>query len=600
MDMADDSLAKLFWTRVERSGGRPAQQFKQAGAWRTLTWREVGEVVRELALGLIALGRQAGDTVALLSTSRAEWVQADFAIFSAGCITVPIYPSYPADLVAYVINDSGARTVFVEDAGQLAKVLEARDQIPHLEHIIVMGGYEAEQPPKAVMTWPTLRRMGRDHAEAHKSTLADRVGARGAEDVASIVYTSGTTGPPKGVGQTHGNHLAALAASEEATPVEEGWVHLLFLPLAHSFARLESFLGVAHGLTTAFAEHLDKLRDNLPEVRPHFICSVPRVFEKVYAGVLATAQEGSPAKRKIFGWAVAVGRDVSRHQQRGQPVPFGLEMKRRLAHALVFSKLHARLGGRLQWAVSGGAPLSRDIAEFFHAAGILLLEGYGLTETCPALTFNRPGRFKFGSVGQALTGVTLKIAADGEILARGGNVATRGYHKQPEATREVFEPDGWFHTGDIGRIDEDGFLFITDRKKDLIVTAGGMNIAPQNIENLLKADPFISQVMVHGDRRPYPVALITLNPDELGKFAREQGVLTTDPGALVRHPKIVERVSRTVEEKNTTLQSYAKIKKFTILPADFTMEGGELTPTLKLKRRVVAEKYRQELEALYG
>jgi long-chain acyl-CoA synthetase len=281
-------------------------------------------------------------------------------------------------------------------------------------------------------------------------------------------------------------------------------------------------------------------------------------------------------------------------------VPAGLELKRKIAHKLVFSKLHARLGGRLQWAVSGGAPLSRDIAEFFHAAGILLLEGYGLTETCPALTFNRPDRYKFGSVGQALPGIEVKIAADGEILARGANIATRGYYKQPDATREVFEQDGWFHTGDIGRLDEDGFLFITDRKKDLIVTAGGMNIAPQNIENLLKADPFISQVMVHGDRRPYPVALITLNPDELGKFAREQGVLTTDAAALVRHPKVVERVTRTVEEKNTTLQSYAKIKKFSILPGDFTLEGGELTPTLKVKRKVVAEKYKKELEGLYA
>ena len=598
--MADDTLAKLFWSRVERSAGQPAQQFKQGGAWQTRTWREVGDVVREVALGLIALGRQKGEAVALLSASRAEWVQADFAIFSAGCVTVPVYPSYPPDLVAYVIKDSGARTVFVEDASQLAKVLEARDKVPQLENIVVMSGYEAAQPPKSVMTWETLRRLGRDNAEAHKSTLAERVASTGPDDVASIVYTSGTTGPPKGVVQTHGNHIAALTASKEATPVEEGWVHLLFLPLAHSFARLESFLGVAHGLTTAFAENMDKIRDNLVETRPHFICSVPRVFEKVYAGVLAAAQAGSPVKRRIFQWAVAVGKDVSRHQQRGQPVPGGLEIKRKIAHALVFSKLHARLGGRLQWAVSGGAPLARDIAEFFHAAGILLLEGYGLTETCPALTFNRPSRYKFGSVGQALPNITLKIAPDGEILARGPNVATRGYYKQPEATREVFEPEGWFHTGDIGRIDEEGFLFITDRKKDLIVTAGGMNIAPQNIENLLKADPFISQVMVHGDRRPYPVALITLNAEELSKFAREQGVLTTDAAALVRHPKIVERVSRTVEEKNTNLQSYAKIKKFSILADDFTLEGGELTPTLKVKRKVVSEKYKKELEALYG
>jgi len=589
----------MFWDRVERSGDRPAHQFKQSADWKTITWREVGDVVREVALGLLALGRGKGDAVALLSTSRAEWVQADFAIFSAGCVTVPVYPTYPPDLIAYVVNDSGAKTIIVEDPAQLSKVLEARDKTPGLEQIVVITGYDAPQPPKMVMTWETLRRLGRDSVDAHRSTLAERVASTRPTDLATIVYTSGTTGPPKGVMQTHGNHIAAVTASKQATPVEEGWVHLLFLPLAHSFARLESFLGVAHGLTTAFAENLDKVGENLKETRPHFICSVPRVFEKVYGKILAGVEAGSPAKRKIFGWAVSVGRDVSRHQQRGQPVPATLELKRKLAHRLVFSKLHAALGGRLQWAVSGGAPLSRDIAEFFHAAGILLLEGYGLTETCPALTFNRPDRFKFGSVGQTLPGVQLRIAADGEILARGPNIATLGYFKQPEATREVFDLDGWFHTGDIGTIDGDGFLVITDRKKDLIVTAGGMNIAPQNIENLLKADPFISQVMIYGDRRPYPVALITVNPEELSKFAREQGILTSEAAAIVKHPKVVERVGRTVEEKNTQLQSYAKIKRFTVLATDFTLDGGELTPTLKVKRRVVSQKYKDTIEELY-
>ncbi len=597
--MAPDTLARMFWDRVERSSDRPAHQFKQSSDWKTITWREVGDVVREVALGLLALGRGKGDAVALLSTSRAEWVQADFAIFSAGCVTVPVYPTYPPDLIAYVVNDSGAKTILVEDPGQLAKVLEARDKTPGLEQIVVISGYDAPQPPKMVMTWETLRRLGRDSVDTHRSTLAERVASTRPTDLATIVYTSGTTGPPKGVMQTHGNHIAAVTASKQATPVEEGWVHLLFLPLAHSFARLESFLGVAHGLTTAFAENLDKVGENLKETRPHFICSVPRVFEKVYSKILAGVEAGSPAKRKIFGWAVSVGRDVSRHQQRGQPVPATLELKRKLAHRLVFSKLHAALGGRLQWAVSGGAPLSRDIAEFFHAAGILLLEGYGLTETCPALTFNRPDRFKFGSVGQTLPGVQLRIAADGEILARGPNIATLGYFKQPEATREVFDLDGWFHTGDIGTIDGDGFLVITDRKKDLIVTAGGMNIAPQNIENLLKADPFISQVMIYGDRRPYPVALITVNPEELSKFAREQGILTSAAAAIVKHPKVVERVGRTVEEKNTQLQSYARIKRFTVLATDFTLDGGELTPTLKVKRRVVSQKYKDAIEELY-
>ena len=597
--MADETLAGMFWSRVERSADRSAQQWKQDGVWKTATWREVGDSVREAALGLIALGRQKGDAVALLSQSRPEWVRADFAIFSAGCVTVPVYPSYPPDLVAYVVNDSEARTLIVEDAAQLAKALEARGKMPGLEHIVVIAGYDAPQPPEMVMTWQTLRRLGRDNAETHKATLAARVGGTRPEDVATIVYTSGTTGPPKGVAQTHANHVAAVSASKQATPVEEGWVHLLFLPLAHSFARLEAFLGVAHGLTTAFAENLDKVGDNLRETRPHFICSVPRVFEKVYAKILAGVKAGSTGKQKIFHWAIGVGRQVSWLEQAGKRIPVLLGVKRRIAEKLVFEKLHAALGGRLEWAVSGGAPLSREIAEFFHAAGILVLEGYGLTETCPVLTFNRPSRFKFGSVGQALPGVEITIAADGEILARGPNIATRGYFKQPQATAEVFEPSGWFHTGDIGHLDEEGFLFITDRKKDLIVTAGGMNVAPQNIENLLKADPFVSQAIVYGDRRPYPVALITVNPDELGQFARDHGILTGDPAALVKHPKVVERVARTVEEKNTQLQSYARIKRFGILPTDLSQDGGELTPTLKVKRKVVAEKYREAIEELY-
>src|SRR3989449_3556762 len=595
--MTADTLARLFWDRVERSAGRPAQSFKHGAEWKTITWREVGDLVRELALGLIALGRQKGDRVALLSTSRAEWVQADFAIFTAGCVTVPVYPTYPPDLIAYVVNDSEAKTLIVEDPAQLAKALQVRDKMPGLEQIVVIAGYDAPQPPRTVMTWQSLRRLGRESEAAHKSTLAERVTTTRPEDLATIVYTSGTTGPPKGVLQTHGNHIAAVNASRQSTPVEEGWVHLLFLPLAHSFARLESFLGVYRGLCTAFAENLDKVGDNLKEVRPHFICSVPRVFEKVYAKILAGVEAGSPTKKKIFNWAIGVGREVSRHQQRGQPLPAALRLKRAIAHKLVFSKLHAALGGRLQWAISGGAPLSRDIAEFFHAAGILILEGYGLTETCPAGTFNRPTRFKFGSVGQPLDNVEIKIAADGEILIRGANVA-KGYLKQPEATAEVFEPSGWFRSGDIGRLDEDGFLFITDRKKDLIVTAGGMNIAPQNIENLLKADPFISQVMVYGDRKPYPVALITVNPDELSKFARDHGILTTDPAVVVKHPKVVERIGRTVEEKNSQLQSYAKIKKFTVLPVDFSQEGGELTPTLKVKRKIVSNKYMSTIEEL--
>ncbi|MBI2529005.1 MAG: long-chain fatty acid--CoA ligase [Candidatus Rokubacteria bacterium] len=596
--MAEKTLATMFWDRVERSANGPAQQTKRGGRWETLTWRQAGEAAREIAIALLALGRKRGEAVGILAASRAEWVQADFAIFSAGCVTIPIYPTYPPDLVEYIVNDAEVRTLIVEDPVQLAKVLEVRGKMDRLEQVIVMQGYEGKEPSPFIVTWEALRRLGRDNAERLKGELATRVAEARPDDVATIVYTSGTTGPPKGVVQTHGNHMAALGAAAQVLVASEGDVHLLFLPLAHSFGRLESFIGPYKGLCTAFAESIDKLRDNLPEVKPHFICAVPRVFEKVYAGVLAKAEGGSPLKKKIFWWAVGAGKEASRLKQANLPVPGALAFKCRLAHKLVFHKMHEALGGRLRFAVSGGAPLSREIAEFFHAAGILILEGYGLTETCPALTFNRFDHYKFGSVGPALPGVEIKLAPDSEILGRGSNIA-KGYFKQPEATAQVFLPDGWFATGDIGKIDPEGYLFITDRKKDLIVTAGGMNIAPQNIENLLKGDPFISQVMVHGDRRPYPVALITVNAEELAKFAKAEGILNLDPAALVKHPKVVERVSRIVEQRNTELQSYAKIKKFAILPGDFTVDNGLLTPTLKVKRKVIREEYREALEELY-
>jgi long-chain acyl-CoA synthetase len=594
--MADDTLARMFWARVERGGAAPAQRFKRGGTWQTLSWRELGQITREVALGLLALGRQRGEAVGVLASSRAEWVQADFAIFSTGCRTIPIYPSYPPDLIQYIVNDAGIKTLIIEDPAQLAKVVEVRGQMDGLDQVIVMEGYQGKEP--WVMTWEALRQLGRDRAEALKAELAGRVADGKPDDVATIVYTSGTTGPPKGVVQTHGNHVFMLKSSEQTLRVKEGEVHLLFLPLAHSFGRLESFAGIYRGLTTAFAESIDKLRENLPEIQPHFICSVPRVFEKVYAGALARAEAEHGLKKKIFFWALGVGKKVSKLKQARQPVSGALALQYKIADGLVFSKMRAALGGRLRFAVSGGAPLSREIAEFFHAAGILILEGYGLTETCPSLTFNRAEHFKFGTVGQAQPGVELKIAPDGEILGRGPNIA-KGYFKKPDATAEVFLPDGWFATGDIGVIDAEGFLTITDRKKDLIVTAGGINIAPQNIENLLKGDPFISQAMVHGDRRAFPVALITLNPEELEKFAKAQGILNQDPKSLAKDPKVVERVSRIVEAKNAELQSYAKIKKFVILPEDFTVENGRLTPTLKVKRKVITEEHKEELESLY-
>jgi long-chain acyl-CoA synthetase len=599
--MAEDNLAQMFWQRVARGGDRPAQLMRIGGRWTEVSWRALGDEVRELALGLIALGRQRGDAVALLAQSRAEWVRADFAIFSAGCVTIPIYPSYPPEGIVYIVNDSAAKTLFVEDAGQLAKALQVAKEMPGLDSIVLIDGTPpATTPARAprVLDWGSLRALGRQGRAQHEGELAERIAARKSQDVATIVYTSGTTGHPKGVVQTHGNHLAALRAASAIVELPEGAVHLLFLPLAHSFARHEAFIGIHRGFVTAFAESLEKLSENLKDVRPHFICSVPRVFEKVYAKVRAGVDAGSPAKRKIFHWALGVGRQVSQHAREGRPLPVGLRLQQALAHKLVFSKLHQALGGRLEFCVSGGAPLSREIAEFFHAVGILILEGYGLTETCPILSANRRQRFKFGTVGQAFPGVELKIAEDGEIVARGANIAI-GYYRKPEETAEVFKPDGWFHTGDIGQLDAEGFLTITDRKKDLIKTAGGSYIAPQHIENLLKGDPFVSQAMVHGDRRPYPVALLTLNPDELGKFARAAGLGDKPVAELVRHPTVTERVGRIVDAVNEKLATYSRLKRFAVLPGDFTQEGGELTPTLKVKRKVVSANYADVIESLY-
>jgi long-chain acyl-CoA synthetase len=599
--MAGETLARMFWSQVERGGERPAQQVKGAGGWADVSWRVLGAEVRELALGLLALGRQRGDAVALLSQTRAEWVRADFAIFSASCVTIPVYPSYPPDGVAYIVNDSGARTIFVEDAGQLDKVLMAARDMPGLDTVVVMHGPAATRPPgraPRVLDWTGLRALGREARGRLEPALAERMAAVEPTDVATIVYTSGTTGQPKGVVQTHANHLAALRAASDVTEVRPGDVHLLFLPLAHSFARFESFIGIHEGLVTAFAESLEKLPDNLREVRPHFICSVPRVFEKVYAKVLTGVEASPPLRRKIFYWALAVGRRMSEHARTGRPAPAALRLQHAVAHRVVFAKVHAGLGGRLRFCFSGGAPLAGEIAEFFHALGILVLEGYGLTETCPILTANRVSRYRFGTVGMAFPGVEVRIAEDGEIVARGGNIAL-GYFRKPEETAEVFKTGGWFHTGDIGEIDADGFLRITDRKKDLIKTAGGSYVAPQYIENLLKGDPFVSQALVYGDRRPYPVALITLNPDELAKFARNAGLGDKPVAELARNPAVVERVRRTVDAVNGKLASYARLKRFAILPADFTQEGGELTPTLKVKRKVVSVNYADLIETLY-
>ena len=416
--------------------------------------------------------------------------------------------------------------------------------------------------------------------------------------LATIVYTSGTTGQPKGVAISHGNLSSEIDALRKVFYFPPDQESLLFLPLAHILARGVQFFQLCTGFVQAYAESIDKLLDNLKEIRPHFMACVPRIFEKIHMKILSDVQTSNPLKKNLFHWALSVGTQVSRAKAQNRPISMILKAQYEMAKRLVFSKLHKKLGGRIWVFISGGAPLAEEVAEFFHAADILILEGYGLTETTAAINCNRPDHFRFGTVGAPMANIEEKIADDGEILVRGGHVFS-GYYRNKEATAEAFTSDGFFKTGDIGEFDADGFLKITDRKKDLIVTAAGKNVAPQHVENILKNDSLISQVMVHGDRRKFLSALITLNPDEIKKLATQLKIPDSEYSSLTQHPKIYETVRKRVEEKNKQLPSYETIKRFAILDKDFTVEGGELTPTLKVKRKLLTDRYRRILDSFY-
>ncbi len=602
--MAYRNLAEMFFDRAAVRAAKPRYTVKRDGAWREVTWEETATAVRETAAGLLELGLAPEERVAILSSTRPEWVEADIATYACGAVSVPIYQSSLPHECGYILANSESRFCFVENAKQLEKIrtteregfeLDGTRCSVHVERLILMEG---DGDGDDVVTLGDLRARGRAALERAEETLAARMAKRGRDDLATIVYTSGTTGPPKGVMQTHGNHLAALEAAETIGLAREGEIDFLFLPLAHSFARMLEYHGLWIGTTTAFASSVDAIAQELAEVRPHVIPSVPRIFEKIYARIMSTRESGSAVKQMLFDWAVGAGRERSLAEQARRPLPLLTWGQSTVADFLVFSRIRQVLGGRVRLMVSGGAPLAREIMEFFHAAGILILEGYGLTETTPILTVNRPDHFKFGTVGPAIDGVTLKIAADGEIVAKGPNIA-QGYYKRPEATAESWDRDGWFHTGDIGEIDADGFLRITDRKKDLIKTSGGKYVAPQNIENLLKTQPHISQAVVIGDNRKYCVALVTVDLDEVERFARTQQLEVGDRAALVQHPKVVELIETEVQTVNQQLASYESIKYFRILDRDFAQETGELTPSLKVKRKFVTERFRNLIDQMY-
>jgi len=601
--MSYANLAEMFFTRARELAARPRYRYRVADGWREVTWQTMAERVRAIAAGLIDLGVAPGDRVALLSNTRPEWMEIDFAILACGALTVPIYQSNLAAECGYIIANSESSVVFVENPKQRAKIEEVTRRGFELDGvrqtISVRAVITIEGDPGAGESLAALVKRGRDALGHLLGELDARIADLKRDQLATIVYTSGTTGPPKGVLQTHGNHLATVESLLKLGIAREGDVDFFFLPLAHSFARLIEYYGIAAGTITAFARSIDHLAEDLAGSRPHLVPAVPRIYEKLYGRIQGARESGGALRRALFDWAVGVGRARSRHDQEGRPVPTLLQWQHGLAHRLVFSRIHQLLGGNIRYMTSGGAPLSREIAEFFHAVGIPILEGYGLTETTPSLTVNQPERFKLGTVGLPLDCCELRIAPDGEILARGANIAL-GYHRRPEATAESWDREGWFHTGDIGEFDADGFLRITDRKKDLIKTSGGKYVAPQKIENLLKLQPHVSQAVVIGDNRKYCTALITLDQEEVGRWASAQGLRFASPEEMAAHPRVRELIDAEVAAANKELASYESIKYFRILPRDLSTETGELTPSLKVKRKVMAERYRQQIEEMYA
>lgn len=592
------TIPEMFYQQARNNKGRALIRYKNAGSWIDIRWEEEQEYVESFALGLLKLGVAPSEKVAILSENRYEWYVSDLAIQSIGAIVVPIYATNTPEQIRYIINNSESVAIIASTSQQLNKLIGIKNDVPGLRYIITLD--ELRSKTDNAMNFSSILALGRSSGLAQE--LEKRLSGISSEDVATIIYTSGTTGDPKGVMLTHKNLLSDTEATYEVMKKELGdnEIMLSFLPLSHSFARTADYyvpIFHARGLQV-LAESLDKLSENLMEIKPTMFVSVPRVFEKVYGKVIAQVEADKPAKRKIFYWAVAVGKRASSYFLDNKPLPFFLSLQHKLATVLVFNKIKDAVGGRLKFASSGGAPLPKELGEFFFALGIKIIEGYGLTETSPVMTVNPPDKFKFGTVGKPIPGCELKIANDGEVLTRGPMIM-KGYYKKPEATQEVIDENGWFHTGDIGFVDNEGYLHITDRKKDIIVTAGGKNIAPQPIENRLKMSKYIEEVVIIGDRKPYCVALIVPSFEVLEDMAKKEAIQYGSKEALLEHPRIKTVIDDAVAEVNRGLARYETIKKFALIPALFTQETGELTPTLKVKRWAVEKKYKNIVEQLY-
>lgn len=592
----------MFLTQARKYDNRVLYRFFKDGEWRNCTWQEALDRARKIALGSVALGVGKGDRVAVLSANRVEWSLIDWANICIGALTVPLYASSTPAQAEYIIGHSGASALFVESVERLAKIDLQAPSLRSVKMIVVIDGADSgswSKPVSAkVLSLRELEEMGRRVHQSDPDQFEWLALALRPEDELTIIYTSGTTGEPKGVLTTHSHYLFMIDSIQAAIPSDDRDVNLQFLPLAHSFGRLEHFMAVARGYTCGFARSMETIAKDLLEVRPTVLFSVPRLYENAYSRIRSRASLAGPVPKAIFQWAVRVGQRVSKHLSEGKAIPWSIQPLRFLAHRLVFAKIHGGLGGRLRLAISGGAPLAPEIAMFFHAVGVLVLEGYGLTEASTASHVNRVDRYKFGTVGLPLNGVECRIADDGEILLRGPNIF-KGYYGDAEGTREVKGEEGWLHTGDIGEIDSQGFLRITDRKRDFIVTSGGKKVAPQAIENLIKSDSLFSQAMVVGDGQAHLMALLTLRRDQVIDWATRTGLNLSDRQDIVSHPSVHALVQEKIRKINRELAPFEAIRGFRILADDFTIENEELTPTLKLRRQVILERYRDLIEGMF-
>ncbi|QRK07706.1 long-chain fatty acid--CoA ligase [Archangium violaceum] len=596
------NLIEMLLQRAQ-SPTQVAASWKTGGRWEDVTWGRILEEVKALSAGLISLGLKPGERVAVFADTSLRWVVCDLAISAARAITVPIYASNTPDEARYILNHSEASFVFVDhdektpkQPGRATRLRQKLSECPSVRKVVL---FEGAPSGDMELTLEELMARGREAHAARPESFDERAHAMGPDDVCCIIYTSGTTGDPKGVLLTHGNWSYEALAVKGISLMMPADSVLMFLPMAHSFGQVVKAAWLCMGFRMVFAESAEKLMDNLMETRPTILPAVPRVFEKVFSKVVADGTAEPGVKGRLIRWAFALFDEYVEAKNQGrEPHMVGLALARKLVFSKVRAKLDAKLGGNLRLFVSGGAPLSRKIAYFFELLGYKVLEGYGLTETSAAACVSRPARIKIGTVGPPLPGTEVRIAQDGEILIRGPGVM-KGYHKNPEATAEVLEPDGWFHSGDIGEVDVDGYVRITDRKKDIIVTSGGKNVSPQNIENLLKTYPLISQAVVHGDKRKYLVALVTVSEEPARKLLSDKGETPGSYAELCRRPEIQAAVQEILDKVNAELPSFSTLKRFAVIDADFSQESGELTPSLKVKRKHVSQKYKAVLDGLY-